>query len=170
MQLSVDDIDSLRPQLSALLIDAVDGGASVSFLAPMARDAADAFWQGVGADVAGGTRLVFAAKVDRCVAGCVHLVVATQPNARHRAEIQKLLVHSAYRRRGLATALMAAAEEAAQRIGRPLLVLDTEEGSHAEKLYERLGYVRVGSIPRFALSSSGELHGTVLFYKYLEPR
>ena len=166
-RLSAAQVDALRPELSALLIDAVDGGASVSFLAPLAREAAGAYWQGVGAEVASGTRAVFVATVERQIAGCVHLAIAGQPNARHRAEIQKLLVHSAYRRRGLATALMAAAEEEAQRLGRSLVVLDTEQESHAERLYERLGYHRAGVIPQFAASSSGDLHGTVLFYKQL---
>jgi acetyltransferase len=167
-QLSAQEIDKYCPELSALLIDAVEGGASVSFLAPLAREAADAYWHGVSADVARGTRMVFVARVDDQIAGCVHLAIATQANASHRAEIQKLLVHSAYRRRGLATRLMAAAEEAAQKLGRSLVVLDTEQDSHAERLYERLGYQRVGVIPEFARSSStGALHGTVLFYKQL---
>jgi ribosomal protein S18 acetylase RimI-like enzyme len=166
-QLAAEEIAAFRPELSALLIDAVDGGASVSFLAPLAREAADAYWQGVGADVASGTRVVLVARSGGQVAGCVHLAIATQPNARHRAEIQKLLVHSAHRRRGLARALMAAAEDEAQRLGRSLLVLDTEEGSHAERLYEQLGYQRAGVIPQFARSSSGGLRGTVLFYKQL---
>ena len=166
-QLSAAQIETLRPELSALLIDAVDGGASVSFLAPLAREAADAYWQGVGADVVSGARAVFVAMVEGQVAGCVHLAMAGQPNARHRAEIQKLLVHSAYRRRGLATALMAAAEAEAQRLGRSLVVLDTEQDSHAERLYAQLGYLRAGVIPHFARSSSGDLHGTVLFYKQL---
>jgi ribosomal protein S18 acetylase RimI-like enzyme len=171
VQLSAEEIDLLRPQLSALLIDAVEGGASVSFLAPLARETADAYWRSVGADVTGGTRIVFVAtlgdQVKAQLAGCVHLAIATQPNARHRVEIQKLLVHSAYRRRGLATALMAAAEEEAQKLGRSLIVLDTEQDSYAERLYERLGYCRAGVIPHFARSSSGALHGTVLFYKQL---
>jgi ribosomal protein S18 acetylase RimI-like enzyme len=166
-QLSAQEIDRYCPELSALLIDAVDGGASVSFLAPLAREAADAYWQAVAADVAEGTRMVFVARIHDQMAGCVHLAIATQPNANHRAEIQKLLVHSAYRRRGLATRLMAAAEEAAQKLGRSLVVLDTEQDSHAERLYERLGYRRAGVIPEFARSSTGALHGTVLFYKQL---
>ena len=166
-QLSAEEIGFHLPGLSALLIDAVDGGASVSFLAPLARDAADGFWHGVAADVVQGTRVVLVAMINGQVAGCVHVAIATQPNAAHRVEIQKLLVHSAYRRRGLATALMAAAEDATQRLGRILIVLDTEAASVAAQLYVRLGYQRVGEIPQFARSSSGELHGTVLFYKQL---
>lgn len=169
-QVSAQELEAKASDLSALLIDVVDGGAAVSFIAPMTQDAADAFWQGVAADVARGTRLVFVTQVDGRVAGCVHLAVATQPNGTHRAEIQKLLVHSAYRRQGLATALMAAAEAEAQRIGRTLIVLDTEQGGVGELLYERLGYQRAGVIPGFARSSyTGTLHGTVLFYKQLEP-
>jgi GNAT superfamily N-acetyltransferase len=164
---SGEEIHARRSELSELLIDVVDGGAAVSFLAPLAQESADGFWDGVAADVAAGTRLVFVAQVENCVAGCVHLVLATQPNGQHRAEIQKLLVHSAYRRHGLAGALMQAAETEARRIGRTTLVLDTEEGAVAEQLYERWGYRRAGMIPQFARSSSGGFHGTVLFYKLL---
>lgn len=165
---SSEEIHARRSELSDLLIDVVDGGAAVSFLAPLAQESADRFWDGVAADVAAGTRLVFVAQVESCVAGCVHLVLATQPNGQHRAEIQKLLVHSAYRRRGLASALMQAAEAEARRIGRTTLVLDTEQGAIAEQLYERWGYQRAGTIPQFARSSSGGLHATVLFYKLFE--
>ena len=162
---SADEIAARGAELSDLLIDVVDGGAAVSFLAPMSREVADVFWQGVGAEVAQQTRTVLVALVDGRVAGCVHLSLAMQPNGRHRAEIQKLLVHSAYRRRGIATALMAAAESEAQRLGRTLLVLDTEEGAAGEKLYTLLGYQRAGVIPDFARSSHGPMHATVLFYK-----
>ena len=173
VQLSAEGISARLPELSALLTDAVDGGASVSFLAPLARATADGFWHGVAADVAQGTRVVLVATGDgfegvkEQIAGCVHVTIATQPNAAHRVEIQKLLVHSAHRRRGVATALMAAAEDAARTLGRTLIVLDTEAGSVAEQLYAQLGYQRVGQIPQFARSSSGALHGTVLFYKQL---
>jgi GNAT superfamily N-acetyltransferase len=166
-KLSADECGLYQVDLSDLLIDAVDGGAAVSYLAPLGRDAADAFWQTVADDVAKGTRVVIVALIDNHVVGCVHLSLAMQPNGRHRAEIQKLLVHSAYRRRGVATALMAAAEAEAQGMGRSLLVLDTEAGGLAEQLYEQLGYQRAGVIPLFAASSSGGLHSTVLFYKHL---
>jgi GNAT superfamily N-acetyltransferase len=165
--LSADEIHALRPELAALLIDAVDGGAAVSFLAPLSHVAADTFWQGVAADVVAGTRLVLVAKVDGRVVGCVHLAIATQMNAPHRVEIQKMLVHSAYRRRGLATALLAAAEAETVRLGRTLIVLDTEEGSAGETLYAKCGYQRAGLIPNFARSSGGGFHATVLFYKML---
>jgi GNAT superfamily N-acetyltransferase len=166
-QLSSQQIDSLRAELSDLLIDVVDGGASVSFLAPLTREAADTFWQGVAADVAKGTRRVLVANVEGCVAGCVHLAIATQPNAPHRVEVQKLLVRTNFRRRGLATALMGAAEQETQKLGRTLIVLDTEQGSNGERLYEQLGYQRAGIIPAFARSSGGGFHATVLFYKHL---
>ena len=167
-KLAADEIHSLRSQLSDLLIDVVDGGAAVSFLAPMPRDAADAFWQGVADDIAKGTRTVLVAVIDDRVVGCVHLALAMQPNGRHRAEVQKLLVHSRYRRRGVATALMTAAEAEAQGMGRSLLVLDTESGSLGEQLYMQLGYQRAGVIPHFARSSNGNMHATVVFYKQLK--
>ncbi len=167
IQLSAQQIEANGSVLAALLIDVVEGGASVSFLAPLAQEKADAFWQQVGSDVAGESRIVLVSQVDGEIVACVHLALATQPNAGHRAEIQKLLVRSAYRRQGLATQLMVAAEAEAQRLGRTTIVLDTEVSNPAEELYTRLGYRRAGVIPEFARSSNGALHGTVLFYKLL---
>lgn len=165
--LTAADVAENAEVLAELLINAVDGGASVSYLAPMNWGDADAFWRASAADVAAGSRTILAAHVDGQVVGCVHVAYAGQPNAHHRAEIQKLLVHSDWRRRGLATLLMAAAEAAAMAHGRHLIVLDTQQGSGAELLYARLGYTRAGVIPGFALSSAGTYDGTVLFYKQL---
>ncbi len=102
------------------------------------------------------------------VVGCVHLVLAMQPNGRHRAEVQKVLVLNSARRQGIATRLMYAIEDEARAVGRHTLVLDTERYSAGEKLYERVGYTRVGVIPQFALDSTGsQLIDTVFFYKLL---
>lgn len=165
-------LEHYRRDLVTLLADAVNGGASVSFLAPLDPEIAHDYWRNVALDVAGGRRVVLAAlDVEReaaAVVGCVHLVLDTPPNGRHRADVQKLLVRSSHRRRGIAAALMARAEVEAQRLGRSLLVLDTQAGSSAETLYARLGYCRAGVIPRYALNYNGsELIETVLFYKLL---
>jgi GNAT superfamily N-acetyltransferase len=97
----------------------------------------------------------------------VQLALVTKQNGLHRAEVQKLLVHTDFRQRGIARALMSAVEEAARAVGRTLLVLDTEQGSIAEQLYERCGYARSGIIPHYALSTDGSLITTVVFYKLL---
>jgi GNAT superfamily N-acetyltransferase len=152
--------------LAALLIDAVDSGAAVGFLAPLPRERALLYWEEIRSSLGDGLVLLGAYKEGRLV-GSVQLSCAWQPNGRHRAEIQKLFVHTAQRRQGIARALMTAVEERAQRLGRWLLILDTRQGDNAEPLYEKLGYVRVGSIPDYALSSRGELHPTVIFYKRL---
>lgn len=159
-----DDFDD--EALAALLIDAVDSGAAVGFVAPLARDEALSYWGKIRSSLGDGLILLGAYRDGRLV-GSVQLSCAWQPNGRHRAEIQKLFVHTSVRRQGIARALMTAVEERALRLGRWLLILDTRQGDNAEPLYEKLGYVRVGSIPDYALSSRGALHPTVVFYKRL---
>jgi acetyltransferase len=166
-KVSADDIADQHDQLVALLQDAVDGGASVSFLAPLSTALASSYWTKTAAEVACGERIVLLAWEQDTIAGCIQLALASQPNALHRAEVQKLLVHSRFRRRGIGQALMAAVEQAARDAKRSLLVLDTQRGSAAEQLYENHGYTRVGVIPCFALSSAGKLEDTVIFYRSL---
>lgn len=168
-QLSTADIQRHRAALIDLLRDAVDGGSSVNFIAPLADDIADGFWSKVVREVENGERVVLVAfDATDTVMGCVQLSLAMQPNGRHRADLQKLLVHSRFRRRGLASALMSAAESAVRDMGRSLIVLDTERGSGAEMLYRKLGYVEVGIIPNFALNFDGStLIDTVVFYKFV---
>ena len=151
-----------------LLRDAVDGGASVSFLPPLDPAEARAYWTATLAEVADGTRLLLAAFEDDCLAGSVQLELAQRPNGRHRGEVAKLLVHSRYRRRGIAQALMGAVEEQARAHGRTTLVLDTRQGDVAEGLYRKLGWTEAGVIPRFALNGDGGVDPTVFFYKLLE--
>ena len=128
--------------LDMLLRDAVESGASVGFLPPLAPEEARAFWQGTLDEVAAGTRLALGAWLDERLVGTVHLALATKPNGRHRGEVQKLLVHTTARRRGIAQKLLDAIERAALESGRTLLVLDTEQGSDAERLYRRVGIYR----------------------------
>ncbi len=156
---------SARGRLATILRDCVDAGASVSFLPPLAAEAALGFWQRVASDVAQGKRCVLAAWLDGVLVGTVQLDLAMPPNQPHRADVQKLLVAPQARRRGVARALMHAVEEAASASGRSLLVLDTRAGDAAEPLYRSLGWTEVGQIPRFALNPDGSFCATVIFYK-----
>jgi len=167
-RLNADEVRGYKDGLIELLRDVVDGGASVNFIAPLDLAVAEAFWEKVAAEVGANQRVVLVALDGERVVGDVQLVYAMQQNGQHRAEVQKVFTHSSVRRRGIATMLMRAVEDEARKEQRTLLVLDTERGSAAEKLYEQIGYVRVGVIPQFALNSDGsELIDTVLFYKVL---
>ncbi len=167
-RLSASDLRAHKDDLVEVLRDAVEGGSSVNFVAPMDLGLAAAAWEKWAGEVEAGQRIVLAALDADRVVGCVHLVLAGQPNGLHRADVQKVLVHSRARRQGIATQLMSAIEDAARAAQRSLLVLDTEEGSGAEKLYEKIDYVRLGAIPQFALNFDGSaLIASVFFYKLL---
>jgi GNAT superfamily N-acetyltransferase len=153
--------------LSALLIDCVDGGASVSFMHPLTRERAELFWRKVGADVAAGARALLIAEDGTGICGTVQLVLDLPENQPHRAELVKMLVHRRARRRGLGEALMRAAESMALDCGRTLLVLDAVTGDDGERLYARLGWTRVGVIPRYALMPDGAYCATTFFYRDL---
>jgi GNAT superfamily N-acetyltransferase len=153
--------------LADLLVDCVNDGASVGFMAPLAREKAVAFWRRVADGVAAGDRAILIAEDPTGIVGTVHLILALPENQPHRADLTKMLVGPAARRRGIGAALMEAAEEMARDCGRTLLVLDTVTGSDADRLYARLGWVRVGEIPDFALLARGGLWGTMVFYKRL---
>jgi acetyltransferase len=157
----------IRDGLIELLHDAVDGGALVGFLSPLKRDLAEAFWRDMLGEI-GSSRVMLVATTEQGdVAGSVQLSLGQKENGRHRAEVQKLLVHSRYRNQGLGRRLMEAIEHEAQQRGITLLVLDTIEGELAEQLYLKLGYVRVGEIPNYASFPDGRLWATVIFYKEL---
>lgn len=162
--------DDLLAALADLLIDGVADGASVGFLAPLSTAAARQYWAGVAAELTAGQRILLIARLEGRIVGTVQVVLAGQPNAAHRAEVQKLLVHTSARRQGLGAALMAAAEQAALAAGRHLLVLDTRAGDTASRLYERHGYRLAGCIPKFARSSSGSLDATAIYYRDLADR
>jgi GNAT superfamily N-acetyltransferase len=153
--------------LSALLIDCVEGGSSVSFMHPLTRERAEAFWGKVAADVAAGARALLVAEDDAGICGTVQLVLDMPENQPHRAELVKMLVHRRARRRGLGAALMRAAESMALECGRTLLVLDAVTGDAGERLYTRLGWTRVGVIPRYALMPDGAYCATTFFYREL---
>jgi GNAT superfamily N-acetyltransferase len=164
----LDTVDDTQVEgLADLLVDSVNDGASVGFMAPLARDKAVAFWRRVAEGVAAGERAILIAEDSSGIVGTVHLLLALPENQPHRADLTKMLVHPGARRRGIGGALMEAAEEMARDCGRTLLVLDTVTGSDADRLYARLGWVRVGEIPDFALLARGGLWGTMVFYKRL---
>ena len=151
--------------LAGVLVDCVEGGASVSFMLPLQREHARAFWRRVAAGVAAGERALLVAEDAQGIVGTVQLVLAQPDNQPHRADLAKMLVHRRVRRQGLGAALMRAAEQLARDCGKTLLVLDTVTGGDAERLYAGLGWSRVGVIPDFALWPQGGLCATTVFYK-----
>lgn len=159
---SPTDADILS--LADLLIDCVHGGASVGFMAPLTRDHAIAYWTKVAAAAAAGERLLLIAEDDLGTCGTVQLVLAMPDNQPHRADIAKMLVHTRARRQGLGAALMRGAESKARELGKTLLVLDTVTNSDASRLYQRLGWSRVGDIPNYALFPNGEACSTTYYY------
>ncbi len=154
-------------RLADVLIDCVEGGASVSFMAPLSRDRARAFWRRVADDTIAGKRVLLVVDDADGICGTVQVLLDLPENQPHRADIAKMLVHRRARRRGLGAALLRAAEQAARDSGRTLLVLDTVTRGDGERLYARLGWTRVGVIPGYALFPAGGYCDTTLFYRQL---
>lgn len=163
---SPEEARAALPQLAEVLRDCVDGGASVSFLPPLSLEDATYFWSKVIQHIQEGSKILLVAWQNAEVVGTVVLDLSQTPNGLHRAEVQKLLVHSKARRQGLAQTLMQEIEKVALQAGRTLLHLDTCQGSSAERLYRKLGWAEVGVIPRFARLPEGYCD-TVIFYKQL---
>lgn len=160
----VIDMDAATvEELSNLLIYVVAEGASIGFLAPVEGQEASGYWGNV---IETGVIVFIAAQAGEIV-GTVQLHLAMKPNASHRAEIAKLMVHPNYRNRGIARLLMGTAEHRAIAEGRTLLVLDTRAGDPSNLLYQSMGYTEAGRIPNYAKSSNGSLDGTVLYFKEL---
>ena len=167
-ELSGADALSLKSGLVCLLVDVVDGGASVGFLPPLSGEDASAYWDSVAAAIEGGRRrLSIARAADGGIVGTVQLDLTGQANGRHRAEVIKLMVLSSARRRGIGRLLMEAAEADARRLGRTTLVLDTRQGDPSEALYRGMGWQPAGTIPRYARSADGTFHTTTFYYKLL---
>jgi GNAT superfamily N-acetyltransferase len=162
---SVDDAQI--EALTDVLIDCVEGGASVSFMLPLTRERAAAFWRRVAQGVTAGARALLVAEDAHGICGTVQLVLDLPENQPHRADLAKMLVHRRARRQGLGAALMRAAEATARDCGRTLLVLDTVSDSDAERLYQRLGWVRVGAVPNYALWPNGGYCPTTFYYRDL---
>ncbi len=152
--------------LADVLIDCVEGSASVSFMRPLSPEKACAFWRSVAAGVAKGERALIVAEDDAGIVGTVQLVLDQPENQPHRADLSKMLVHRRARRQGLGAALMHAAEHAARDCGKTLLVLDTASDD-AARLYKRLGWQECGLVPDFALLPQGGLCNTTYFYRKL---
>ena len=153
--------------LADVLIDCVEGGASVSFMHPLTRERAAAFWRGVAEGVAAGERALLVAEDARGICGTVQLVLGLPENQPHRADLMKMLVHRRARRQGLGAALLRAAEATARECGRTLLVLDTVTGRDGARLYARHGWIPVGDIPGYALLPRGGLCSTTVYYRDL---
>lgn len=156
------DIDGLCD----VLVDCVESGASVGFMLPMTPGKALAFWRNVAGSAARGERILLVAEEGGRIVGTVQVVLDLPENQPHRADVAKMQVHRSQRKRGIGEALMRAAETAAKEAGRRLLVLDTASAD-AERLYERCGFRRVGTIPDYALLPQGGYCDTVYFYKAL---
>lgn len=152
--------------LCDVLIDCVEGGASVSFMQPMTRDKAAPFWREVAESAARGERVLFVAEDGDRIVGTVQVLLDMPENQPHRGDVMKMLVHRSMRKRGAGELLMRAAEQAAAGHGKTLLVLDTASAD-AERLYERCGWKRVGAIPSYALLPQGGFCDTVYFYKFV---
>ena len=155
-------------QLADVLVDCVEGGASVSFMSPFSRDCALDFFRKVERSVAAGDTVLLAARLDGTIVGTVQLGLDTPPNQPHRADVKKMLVHRAARGRGIGAALMAEVEQEARRCGRWLLVLDTVPGENGHRLYRRAGWTQSGIVPDYALFPDGRPCDTAFMWKRLK--
>jgi GNAT superfamily N-acetyltransferase len=154
-------------ELAAVLVDAVDGGDSVSFMAGFGLDDARAFYESLLPELERGTRVLLAAYVDGDLVGTVQLVHAWPPNSQHRADVAKLLVHRRARGRGVGRLLMERLEEEARADGKSLLILDTVADRAADRLYVRLGWTPLGTVPDYARDPDGSFCDATFFYKRL---
>ncbi len=162
----IEQVNSIEPyldEMSDMLIQIVDAGASIGFLPPLEYKEAVAYWE----QVVQPATLLYIAKINDVIAGTIQLHLCTKPNGDHRAEVAKLMVHLDYRRHGIARLLMEHVEQQARLAQRILLVLDTRDGDPSNRLYQSLGYSQAGQIPNYAKSGTGSLDATNLYYKNL---
>ena len=167
--LDVQEAAARIDELADILVDAVAHGASVNFMAGFSDADGQAFWRDQLPGLASGTKRLFIAEDRNRLIATTLLTLAHQPNAPHRAEIGKMLVHSSARRQGIGRRLLAMAEAASREAGRTLLLLDTETGSAGDRLYRRCGWTEIGRIPDHAFKPDGRLAETTAFYKTLGP-
>lgn len=165
--LTADETRTRIDTLAHLLKDAVDGDAGLGFLPPLPLEEAKAYWTARAADVASGAAVLVVAEDGGRVVGSAQLELSRRSNGRHRAEVTKVMVHSAARRRGIGRALMDALDREARRHGRSLLHLDAFRGDAAEQLYLASGYTFCGIIPEYSLRADGKAHATAIYWKLL---
>ncbi|MGP8305569.1 GNAT family N-acetyltransferase [Vibrio sp. YIC-376] len=163
----VNSISGVVVQLNELLTNCIESGASVGFLTPVDAQEVESYWQSVESDLEASSRKIFLAYDNDEVIGAVQLSLCSKANGSHRGEVEKLMVKTSARGRGVSKKLMSLMESTASEIGLLLLVLDTRLGDIASSLYRSIGYAEAGQIPQFARSSSGQLEATVYFFKLL---
>tara|TARA_R110001583_G_scaffold86169_1_gene225381 strand:- start:5125 stop:5631 length:507 start_codon:yes stop_codon:yes gene_type:complete len=163
----VSSISGLVEQLYSLLADCIVSGASVGFLTPINDQEVKSYWESVETELESGTRKLFLAYDNDNVIGAVQLSLCAKANGAHRGEVEKLMVDTRARGKGVSKKLMSLMESVASEMGLSLLVLDTRLGDVASSLYRSIGYTEAGQIPQFARSSTGELEATVYFFKLL---
>jgi acetyltransferase len=163
----VTQVAQRRDELAALLVDSVQSGASVGFVPPLPVAHALQYWEGLAHDLQSGSRLLVVAAVGDRIAGAVQLALCTKKNGLHRAEVEKLMVHSGNRRAGLGRALMGRIEQLAREHNRKLLVLDSRRGDAASTLYRNSGFIEAGHIPDYAMNADRGFDATTYFYKQL---
>lgn len=160
-------IETHLPEFIDMLTLTVNAGASIGWLAPLAAEDAQAYWQNVMAQVESGDKILLVAEKDNIVVGAVQLGLESRANGNHRAEVQKLMVHPDYRRQGIASQLMEQLDTLARNANLSLLVLDVRKSDPAETLYQQMGFTHVGDIPNYARSSNMQLDATAFYYKEL---
>ncbi|RWD86692.1 MAG: GNAT family N-acetyltransferase [Mesorhizobium sp.] len=172
MRIAVIDETEATAQLGALaeiLMQTIEDGALVGFVLPFGAEQAQAYWQGIFDSLADGERLLICAYVDDTLVGTVQLYLSPEPNALHRAEVYKLLVHRGFQRQGIGSALMAFIEDEARKRNRSLLLLDTAEGGASERLYRRMNWREVGVVPHHFVDPFGKPRASIYFMKHLAP-
>ena len=163
--LEVEKIEKYKDKLVHLLCDCVDDGASIGFIAPLSKAEAIGYWESIESDLTVGSKVIFLAQDNDQLMGTVQLSLCQKKNGIHRAEVEKLMVHTNARGKGIGKALMLALENKAKNLQRSLLVLDTRKGDIASNLYESIGYTFAGEIPEFASNSKGGFDSTIYYYK-----
>ncbi len=166
-ELTSSEYESHVPRLGKILIDAVDSGAGVSFMAPLSSEVAEDYWRRQLPDISAGTTVQFVVEENNVIAGTVLLIKAWAPNQPHRCDVAKLLVHRDFRRKGVGTLLMQALEQKARDLNYSLVTFDAVGHGAVEKFYSGLGFALVGYIPDYAYDTKG-LHDTAIFYKKLK--
>jgi GNAT superfamily N-acetyltransferase len=161
------ELEDLLPALVELLCESVNGGASLGFLPPLTRHEAGRYWLSLGTELRGGSRLLFAAYVADRLAGSAQLALPSFPTARHRAEVNKVMVATALRGHGIGRSLLHTIHGCAWQRGRSLLLLNTRRGYPAETFYKRLGYQEAGVIPGYMVGAAGEAYDNVAMYRHL---